>query len=112
MSQLKAEDMAKCKTASTGIFTLAQVLVAVLCAHLMFVHIHVHVCDHKQLHVYSVCTCTCSYALRNMLVNEYTCIYIYICTLLCAKRGENGFLHTLGIFSVILHAIHTQDIST
>ena len=33
-------------------------------------------------------------------------------TVLCAKRGENGLLHTLGIMSVILHAIHTQDIST
>ena len=27
--------------------------------------------------------------------------------MLCAKRVENGFLHTLGIISVILHAIHT-----
>ena len=33
-------------------------------------------------------------------------------TVLCAKRGENGLLHTLGIISVILHAIHTQDTST
>ena len=29
-----------------------------------------------------------------------------------SARVENGFLHTLGIISVILHAIHTQDIST
>ena len=36
----------------------------------------------------------------------------HTCTVLCAKRVENGFLHTLGITSVILHAIHTQDIST
>ena len=28
-------------------------------------------------------------------------------TVLDAKRGENDFLHTLGIISVILHAIHT-----
>ena len=35
--------------------------------------------------------------------------YMY-CTVLCAKRGENGFLqHTLETFSVILrHAIHTH----
>ena len=32
-------------------------------------------------------------------------------TVLCAKRAENGFFHTLGIISVILHALHTQDIS-
>ena len=38
--------------------------------------------------------------------------YMYMYTVLCAKRVENGFLHTFGIISVILHPIHTQDIST
>ena len=33
-------------------------------------------------------------------------------TVLCAKRVKNGFLHTSSIISVLLHAIHTQDIST
>ena len=28
-----------------------------------------------------------------------------------AKRGENEYFHTLGIILVILHAIHTSNIS-
>ena len=30
-------------------------------------------------------------------------------TVLCAKRVENGILHTLGIFSVMEHAMDTHD---
>ena len=37
---------------------------------------------------------------------------VYTYAVLCTKRVENGFLHNLGIIAVILHAIHTQDIST
>ena len=57
-------------------------------------------CTCKSVHVQ--CTCKCN--------NVHSCMDT--CTVLCAKRVENGFLHTLGIISVILHAIHTQDIST
>ena len=42
---------------------------------------------------------------------SFTDVFVTL-TVLGAKRVENGFLHTLGIISVILHAIHTQDIST
>ena len=38
---------------------------------------------------------------------QFTLEFHVRCTVLCAKRVENGFLHTLGIISVILHAIHT-----
>ena len=34
------------------------------------------------------------------------------CTVLDIKRVENSFFHSMYIFSVILHAIDKQDIST
>ena len=36
---------------------------------------------------------------------------VIACTVLHTKMLENAFLESLGIFSVMLHAMHTQDIS-
>ena len=38
--------------------------------------------------------------------------YLDTCTVLDIKRVENAFFHSMYIFSVILHAIDKQDIST
>ena len=49
------------------------------------------------------------------MVHPYIFIHfmdMFLILVCCAKRVQNGFLHTLGIILVILQAIHAQDIST
>ena len=52
--------------------------------------------------------CTFIFALRNIALGGF----LDTRTVLEIKRVENAFFHSLYIFSVILHAIDKQDIST
>ena len=47
-----------------------------------------------------------------LLVSTNNYIYIYIYTVLNTKRVENAVFQSLDIFSVMVHAIETQDVPT
>ena len=68
---------------------------------------NVHLC-----YVCIVCKVLYWYARSCSVIHFFLSLCAYTSTVLDIKRVENPFFHSMYIFSVILHAIDKQDIST
>ena len=69
--------------------------------------IHLHICKHHTIGAQSS-----HYALRIPPTLQRLKSYAVLsCTLLLTKRLDSALFQSIGIFSAMLHAIHTQNIS-